>query len=299
MRWAWISIIGMASVAVAAGAGIGSKDPDLSQAAALYQRTQYTGTIRELQALDRKNAAGYALLGKAYFMQGQYKEAVASLEKAIEEDRLNSDHYDWLGKAYGRLAETSSFLSALGHARKTVRAFEQAVELGPTNLEALSDLFEYYLQAPGMVGGGVDKAENIAARVSRLDQAEHHWMRARLAEKRKDYTTAEREFRAALAAAPDQPGRALDLAAFLSSRGRYVESETLFESIVERHPNTPNVLFVRASTYIQSNRKLRQAQALLEKYLEAQIAPDDPPRREAVALLKTARDLGQKTRQGE
>ena len=70
--------------------------------------------------------------------------------------------YDWLGRAYGRLAEGSSFLSALGYAKKTVRTFERAVELGLSNLEALSDVFEYYLQAPEMVGGWLDKAYSIA-----------------------------------------------------------------------------------------------------------------------------------------
>ena len=168
-----------------------------------------------------RDAAAYALLGKACFMEGQYKQAVANLEKAVGEDSLNSEYYDWLGRAYGRLAEGSSFLSALGYAKKTVRAFERAVELDPSNLEALSDVFEYYLQAPGMVGGGldkaeniatvtkvmapgmvgggVDKAENIARRFAGLNEAEYHWARARLAEKRKDFETAEREFRAAFA----------------------------------------------------------------------------------------------------
>ena len=172
---------------------------DLSRAEELYQRTEYGRAIDVLQALEGRDAAAYALLGKACFMQGQYKQAVASLEKAVGEDSLNSDYYDWLGRAYGRLAEESSFLSALGYAKKTVRAFERAVELGPSNLEALSDVFEYYLQAPGMVGGGVDKAENIARRFAGLNAAEYHWARARLAEKRKDFETAEREFRAAFA----------------------------------------------------------------------------------------------------
>ena len=176
-----------------------SPNPDFSRAEELYQRTEYGRAIEILQALDERDAAVYALLGKACFMQGQYKQAVAYLEKAVGQDSLNSEYYDWLGRAYGRLAEGSSFLSALGYARKTVRAFERAVELDPSNLEALSDVFEYYLQAPGMVGGGLDKAENIARRFAGLNAAEYHWARARLAEKRRDFETAEREFRAAFA----------------------------------------------------------------------------------------------------
>jgi len=233
-------------------------------------------------------------------MQGQYKEAVANFEKAVGEDSLSSDYHDWLGRAYGRLAEGSSFLTALVYARKTVRAFERAVELGPSNLEALSDVFEYYLQAPEMVGGGLDnKAENIARRIAGLDESEYHWARARLAERRKDYTAAEREFRAALDAAPGEVGRTLDLAAFLSSRGKYGESEALFRAVEEKHPNSPKVLFARAAAYIQSQRNLDEAEVLLRRYLELQTTPEDPPRREATALLKSAHDLRPKFRQAD
>ena len=286
-----ISLIAIAAITLASsGAFARSVGVGLSQAEALYQRTEYDRVVGELEPLEEKAAAAYALLGKAYYMQGRYREAIASLEKAATQDNRNSEYQDWLGKAYGRLAETSSFVSALGHARKTVRAFERAVELDPSNLEALSDVFEFYLQAPGIVGGGVDKAERIAARAASLDEPESHWMRARLAEKRKDYTTAEREFRAAAAAAPDQVGRALDLAAFLSSRGRHAESEAIFQQAETSYPGTPKILFARATAYVQGNCKLDRAQALLERYLQLQITPDDPPRREAIDLLKTARD---------
>jgi tetratricopeptide (TPR) repeat protein len=289
----WIEII---AAAVMFG---GSPDPDLSRAFTFYGQTEYGRAIDALQALDRKDAAAYALLGKSYFMQGQYKQAVANLDKAVAEDSRNSEYYDWLGKAYGRLAATSSFLSAMGYAKKTVHMFERAVELGPSNLEALSDLFEYYLQAPAIVGGGLDKADAIARRFGNLNEAEYHWASARLAEKRKGYVVAEKEFRAAIAAAPDEAGRALDLAGFLSSRGRYGESEGLFRAAEERNPNSPKVLYARASAYIESKRKLDEAQALLRRYLELKTRPDDPTPREAAALLKQARSLESNGRRAE
>jgi tetratricopeptide (TPR) repeat protein len=124
-------------------------------------------------------------------------------------------------------------------------------------------------------------------------------VRARLAEKRKDYAAAEKEFRAALASAPDEVGRALDLAGFLSSRGRYGESDLLFRGAEERNPNSPKVIYARASAYIQGKRKLDDAQALLQKYLELQTTPDDPTPREASALLKQARLLASNGRRPE
>jgi tetratricopeptide (TPR) repeat protein len=284
MRRNWILMIGVAigaSVALFAG----SPNVGFSRAEELYQRTEYRAAIDALELLDQKNAASYALLGKAYFMQDQHKEAIASLERAVSEDSRNSDYHDWLGRAYGRLAERSSFITAIGHAKKTVREFERAVDLDASNLEALSDLFEFYLQAPGMVGGGMDKAENLARRMAGFHEAEGHWARARIAEKRKDWVAAEREFRAAWEAAPNQVGRALDVATFLSSRGRYSESDAVFRAAEEKYPNAPKVLFARAAAYVHSKRMPGEARALVHRYLEAQITPDDPPRREALALL--------------
>ena len=150
-----------------------------------------------------------------------------------------------------------------------------------------------------MVGGGLDKAEGIARRIASLNKAEYHWASARLAEKRKNPAAAEQEFRAALLAAPSEVGRTVDLATFLSSRGRYGESEALFRILEEKHPNSPKLLYAHAAAYIQSKRKLDEAEGLLERYLELQTTPEDPPRREAAALLKSARDLRSKCRQAE
>jgi len=297
MRWHWLSIIVITSLTTVTFGR--SPSPDLARAEELYQRTEYGRAIDALQKLEGGGAAAYALLGKAFFMDGQYKQAVANLEKAIGQNSVNSEYYDWLGRAYGRLAEQSSFMSALGQARKTVRAFERAVELDPSNLEALSDVFEYYLEAPGIVGGGLDKAENIARRFADVNPAENHWARARLAEKRRDFEAAEREFRAALAADPDEVGRVLDLAAFLSSRGRYDESDALFRTAEDNHPRSPKVLYARAAAYIQSKRKPDKAEALLDRYLTVQITPEDPSHREAAALLQSARQLRPKCRATE
>ena len=298
VRRHWISIIGFVASASAASL-TRSPGPDLGRAEEFYRGTQYTRAIDALQALPAKDAAAYALLGKSYFMDGQFKEAVANLERAVTEDSLNSDYYDWLGRAYGRIAERSSFLSALKYAKKTVHAFQRAVELSPSNLEALSDLFEYYVEAPGIAGGGLDKAEDIARRFESLNQAEYHWARARLAEKRKDLAAAETELRAAMTAEPNQVGRMLDLAAFLSSRGRYGESEALFRAAGEQYPNAPKVLYARAAANIQSKRKLDEAETLLGKYLQSQITPDDPSRKEAGELIRSAQNLRAKSSQAE
>ena len=83
----------------------------------------------------------------------------------MADEPSNADYYDWLGKAYCRRAEHSSIVTAFPLAIKTRECFEKAVSLNRANLEALSDLFDFYLEAPAVVGGGMEKAETIAARI--------------------------------------------------------------------------------------------------------------------------------------
>jgi tetratricopeptide (TPR) repeat protein len=265
-----------------------AEGPAFTHAEEQYQRADYRGALATLASLPAKDAHAWALSGKALYMDGEYRKATACLEKAIAADPRNSDYYDWLGKAWGRRAEEANFLVALPYANKTRAAFEKAAALDESNLEALGDLFEYYLEAPGIAGGGIEKAERVAAQIGRFDQAELHYTRARLAEKRKDMSSVERELRSAMQLAPGQVGRVIDLARFLSEQGRYEESDRLFRRAAEMAPDAPKVVFARAAAYIESGRNLEEARALLRHYGELPITPDDPPRPEVTRLLVRA-----------
>jgi cytochrome c-type biogenesis protein CcmH/NrfG len=263
---------------------------ELERAEGLYQRTACQSALNILLPLSPKSAAVNALIGKTYYVDEQYKNSTTYLEKAVTDDPLNSSYFDWLGKAYGRRAEQSSFLTALAYARKTRESFEKAVALDGTNQEALGDLFEYYLEAPGIVGGGIDKAKSIAARIRGLNKVEGHYVLARIAEKLKDGRTAEREYRTAMQLAPDDIGRVIDLASFLSGQGRYQESEILFDSARQMAPDSPKLMFAQAASYVRTGRKLPEARALIRRYMESQHSPDDPSRSEVERILRASRD---------
>jgi len=258
----------------------------LDQATKLYDRTDYEASLKVLIAIPQKDAHVFDLMGKNYFRLGDFKKASEVYEQAVAADPTNTEYEHWLGKAYGKRAETSSPFTAPGLASKARQHFEKAVALNPSDKEAISDLFEYYLQAPGFLGGGLDKASKLAERMVALDAAEGQWAQARIAERRKDYGKAEEHLRRAMQAAPTQVGRVVDLAKFLSNRGRIEESEQTFLAAERIAPNNPRLLYDRAETYIQARRKLDTARELLKRYLSANHGPDDPSREDAQKLLK-------------
>ena len=260
----------------------------LDRANALYQRTDYNGSLQVLAANPAPSAETHSLQGKNYFMLGDFKKATDALELAVAAAPANAEYVLWLGRAYGRRAETSGWLKAGFHASKARQCLEKAVALDPHYNEALNDLFAYYLEAPGFLGGGMDKAEAIALRIREDSLAEYQFAQGQMAEKRKEYSTAEGHFRRAMELAPREVGRIIDLAAFLARRGRMEESETVFAHAQKVAPSDPRVDFARAKVYVEHKRSLGEASRLLKKYLEANVTPDDPPKAEAEQLLKQA-----------
>jgi Flp pilus assembly protein TadD len=259
---------------------------ELERARQLYNRTEYEAVLNLLAAVPDKDSQVYALIGKCYYMQGEPKRAAEAFQKTVALSPNDSDSYLWLGRALGRRAETSSFITASGLASKARVAFEKAVQLNPRNVDAVSDLFEYYLQAPGFLGGGLDKAAALARTMAEQAPAEGAWAQARLAEKQKAFGTAEQQFRRAAELAPRQVGRIIDLAKFLAKVGRYQESEETLLRAESIAPGSPKLMFERASIYIHSGRNVETARKLLRRYLDAALTPDDPPRKEAQELLR-------------
>lgn len=259
---------------------------ELTAAQNLYKATRFEEALQILKG--DSSAEALALAGQSWFMLGEMKKATEALEKAVAQQPESSDLHLWLGRAYGRRAETSIPLTAPRLASKARDHFERAVQLDPVNLAALNDLFEYYLQAPGFLGGGKDKAASLAERIAKLDPAEGHFATARLAEERKEFSTAEQQLRRAVELAPTQVGRLLDLAKFLSKQGRVPESEATFARAEKVAPNSPRILYARAAAYIKAKRNLSEARLLLKRYMDSPLTPDDPTREEAERLLKQA-----------
>lgn len=260
----------------------------VSQATALYQRTEYEDSLRVLAKDPTPDADGYLLSGKNFFMLGDYKRAIDFFEKAVALSPGNSDYELWLGRAWGLRAETSGWWMAPVLASKARQHFEKAVALNPLNHEAKNDLFDFYLNAPGFLGGGIEKAEAIAKSITTERPPESEFEQAQIADRRKDYAAAEAHLRRAMELAPDEPGRVIDLARYVAKRGRLAESDQLFEHARKIAPGLPRIAFAEARVDIENHRKLELARGLLEQYLRSSLTPDDPPRKEAEKLLRRA-----------
>jgi len=281
--WSWqktgvVALLLMAGAAYAGG---------LTPAENLYKGTDFEGSLKLLNK-QSSDAAETFLIGRNYFMQGDFKKATEYIQKATTLAPANSEYMDWLGRTYGKRAETSNVLAAPGYASKARQAFEKSVALDPKNNDALSDLFDYYLEAPGFLGGGYDKAVAVANKLAVIDPSEAYFARAKLAQKKNEYQSAEAHMRQAIAVAPHEVGHLIALARLLATQGKERESDAVFLEAQKVNPNAPQVWFARADVLIKQKRNLNEAKLLLEKYMSASITVDDPPKQQARRLLKQA-----------
>ena len=276
----------MRLLAILVGTILLAGGPTYQRALTLYNHTDYSGSLKLLLPVQQKSGAVLLLIGQNYFMMDDAVSAADYFQKAVDLDPASSVYYHWLGRAYGRRAEMGSMFTAMGNASKARQNFEKAIALDPNNAEAVNDLFEFYVEAPGFMGGGLDKAARLAERIAARDAAEGNYAQARIAEKRKEYSSAESHLRQAMVLAPRQVGRVIDLAKFLAKRGRFEESDKTFQVADDLAPGAPKVMFARASVYVDARRNLDTARHLLRKYLKARLTPDDPPRSAAAKLLQ-------------
>lgn len=185
------------------------------------------------------DADSYNLLCRAYFMLEEWDRGITNCERARNLDPHKAVYYLWLGRIYGEKADHAGFLSAAGLAKKVRTSFERAVELDPQGWEARADLAEFYLDAPGIVGGGRDKAQALAAAMAPVNPAIAHWIAAKIAAKNHDIVSAEREFRAAIAADPSLGRAWVDLAGLLLRNNRLDDMDQVLLGLesapVEQH----------------------------------------------------------------
>jgi len=222
-------------------------------------------------------------LCRAYLMIDETDRAIGACERARNLDPKKSLYHLWLGRAYGKKADHAGVFSAAGLVKKVRLSFERAVELDPRSWEARSDLAEFYIEAPAIVGGGKDKARQQADEIQPLNPAMAHRILAKIADKDKDSAAAEREYRAAIIASHSGAFAWFDLANFLFHANRLDEMDqamhTLESSLVDR----PESLRDAATVLQRADRDYPLAISLLRRYLSAPV--EEAPAFEAHDLL--------------
>ena len=228
-------------------------------------------TLEQQIGRSSPDSESYNLLCRAYFMIEEWDRGIPACERAIKLEPQKSLYHLWLGRIYGEKADRAGFLSAAGLAKRVRNSFERAVELDGRSWEARADLAEFYLEAPGIIGGGQDKARAQAQALLGFNPAMGHWVLARIAGKNKDTASAEREYKAAIEAGHGTTQNWLHLAQFLAHFKRLDEMEQALRTMESSPVDRPEALMDGASLLLHTDRNPTLAVSLLRRYLASPV----------------------------
>jgi tetratricopeptide (TPR) repeat protein len=226
---------------------------------------------------DHNDAEAQQLLCRLALQLERWDEAVAACEKAVALNDNSSNNHLWYGRALGEKANRASFLKAYGLAKRVKAEFETAVELDPHNAEALSDLGEYYTEAPAIVGGGKDKATAVAGKLDDVDRARAEELRGRIAASNKDAAAAEQHFRQAITAAPRPASYWMVLGSFYQKQNDLDRMQQAIHAGLEANGARGEPLVDAAHLLTRTGQDPQTAIRLLREYLASPEKSEDEP----------------------
>jgi tetratricopeptide (TPR) repeat protein len=235
----------------------------------MLERENYAGarayfkSALQQRPQDATAAAGMATINLA---QGENESGVDWAQKAVAWAPQNPQYRMLLGLAYGSYIREVNVFSQLGMAYKVRDAFQHAVRLDPQNAAARSGLAKYYIMAPGIAGGSIDKAHEQIAALQKIDPAAAAETHATLAEHNNDSTKAEAYLRQA--AELDRSGNGnYWLGMFLIKQDRFADAIVAFEDGIHKSPSNSKNYYGVGNAAALGKIHIRDAIRDLHKYL--------------------------------
>jgi len=227
-----------------------------------YQQVQ--AASQAALAVQPKDPSLHYWLARSSFELGGIDTAVVSAEEACRLDPQKSDFQMWLGRAYGRKAEIeSSFFLA----RKTRKAFETAVKLDPSNIEARRNLEEFYTIAPWILGGSRDKARQQVDAIAAIDRQQGILALADLYRNAEEPAEARKQFELVLAEHPSQLQYYLEAMDFYQHERDALAIARVLDAARTVAPQDPRLLFYRAVSRVIGGLEVAQAETELKEFI--------------------------------
>ena len=241
------------AILVLAGTMLGAdtvrRDENLEEARRAYEASDYAKAIQVLQeaaAKDPRSGEIQLLLAKSHLELQEHDAAIRSAEKAVALDPKSSVYHEWLGRAYGEKADHAGWPpTKISLAKKTGKEFETAIELDRKNFSARQALVEFDCSAPGIVGGGEEKAQPHINELMEMDAAEGYYAAGNCRRQKKDFAAADEEFTKALEGGPKSAELIYDIGDYAVKRGQPERLMTVANAGERVAPNDPRGKFYR------------------------------------------------------
>jgi tetratricopeptide (TPR) repeat protein len=248
---------------------------------------------------------------------GDRSTPLAFAEKAVALDGHTAKYHRQVAEVLGVTAQHAGTFQLLLLSRRFRREIDTALSLDPQDIQALRDLLEFYLLAPGIAGGDQHAAVEVAGRIAAIDASEGLLARARIADFRKqmavrevllrqaaeerpprykahialaqfylesghsNLSAAEAEAKAAVNADPGRVDAHAVLAAVYADRGTWAELDATLETALREVPDDPVPHYRAAQRLLTAGREAVRAERYLRVYLAQAPEGNQPTTSEA------------------
>ncbi len=236
-----------------------------------YDASEYekgVDALRPVAAGEPNNAEAQFWLLRSYYELHQWDQAISAGERAIAIDQGSSVYHMWLGRSYGSKAEVVGWWQAFALAKKSRKEFEMAVALDAKNFAAVQDLIEFYCAAPGIVGGGEDKALRLIGDLMKVDEGEARFGRANCFKLKKSFDQADAEFDRAIAAGLKRTATIYEVGDYAAKHNQPERMLKVAEKGEVVDPSDSRAQFYRGAALVMKNERLKEAERLLKSYLK-------------------------------
>lgn len=242
----------------------------------LWEQKKYAEARKQLLAIKKDNkefASAQYYLGRVAFDEKKYDEAEEFFEAAIDVNNKVADYHTWYGNTLGTIASDANLFKQASLGPKMKSAWEKAVELDPKTVDARESLIQYYLQAPAIAGGSVDKAIEMANEIKKIKPAEGHRQLGNIYYREKKFAEAEKEFIAMTKVdATLTPG----LANFYVLQKQYDKAFAISDEALKQNPADMTATYQIGKLSALSGLQLDRGEAALKKYLNYQPQKNEP-----------------------
>ena len=219
---------------------------------------------------DDKNARAHFLYGECFLNLQDYDNAIKQYKKAADLAPKTAFYHFRLGQALGMKADHAGMFTQARLAPQIKNAFEKAAKLDPNLKQAHIGLANFYMRAPGFMGGDLDKAEQHAKTLIKLGSPDGKILLAKVYIK-KDKPDAAlklyRELEKEIGDNPEYVSYYNDYGNFLLKRKKYDKAIEIFKMQVNLAPNSAKSYDNLGDAYREAG-KIEEAKQQYQKALK-------------------------------
>jgi tetratricopeptide (TPR) repeat protein len=280
---------------------------------------QARAVVEERYRSNPKDPETFWLMSRVNLAFHNFDAALDFAEKALAADPRDSRYHLQVASTVGRLIPQANLIRKISLGMRFKKEVDAAVALDPNNVEALLCLMEFYLGAPGALGGDIAKARTVVDRIMRLDPVQAYHGEAALARHEKQLDRIDKLYLQAVKVQPRNyethqkladwyenlgkfddgekhareairidPGRVyghLSLITLLVDQNKMAELDLALKDAEKAIPDNLAPYYRAVAKCLERRMELPNCYAYLRKYLTREPEPDMPTHADAHRLM--------------